>query len=87
MAMEFTGIQDRSLIIQALKAKNNNVEAVMNEYFDSPEKFNSRYNWDESAFASNREGDEPSGTSSGPSEHLDFGYLGFLPSSRADNEP
>ena len=38
MVMDITGFPDRQMIHTALQAKSNNVEAVMNEYFDSPEK-------------------------------------------------
>jgi hypothetical protein len=38
MVMSITGFSDRHIVTAALQAKNNNVEAVMNEYFDSPER-------------------------------------------------
>ncbi|KAK3378543.1 hypothetical protein B0H63DRAFT_512593 [Podospora didyma] len=54
--MMLTGL-DRAVVITALNSKNNDVEAVTNEYFDSPDKFTQKYAWDESVFSSNREGD------------------------------
>ncbi|KAK3685955.1 hypothetical protein B0T22DRAFT_383048 [Podospora appendiculata] len=47
---------------RALRAKNNDVSAVVMEFFDDPEKFASKYtaSWDETAFSSSREGDQTS---------------------------
>ncbi|KAL1851332.1 hypothetical protein VTK73DRAFT_9455 [Phialemonium thermophilum] len=42
---------DHLLVTSALQAKNNNIEQVVNEYFDNPEKFHRQYTWDETAFA------------------------------------
>lgn len=36
--MDFTGFGDRNMISSALQAKNHNVEAVVSEFFDSPER-------------------------------------------------
>ncbi|KAK0719612.1 hypothetical protein B0H67DRAFT_599312 [Lasiosphaeris hirsuta] len=57
--IEFTGFSDRRMIYSALRAKNNDVEAVAMEIVDSPEKFTTTYGWDETAFSSGRDGDEP----------------------------
>lgn len=50
-------IRDRALVIGALKAKNNNLEAVIGEFFDDADKFRQQYTWDESAFSTGRDGD------------------------------
>ncbi|KAK3328408.1 hypothetical protein B0T19DRAFT_442309 [Cercophora scortea] len=49
---------------RALRAKNNDVNAVVMEFFDDAEKFASKYtqSWDETAFSSSREGDQTSAT-------------------------
>ncbi|KPM41253.1 hypothetical protein AK830_g5329 [Neonectria ditissima] len=49
---------DRSLVTQALKSNNRNVEAVVMQYFDNPESFRQKYQsaWDESMFAADRDG-------------------------------
>ncbi|KAK0626608.1 hypothetical protein B0T14DRAFT_110375 [Immersiella caudata] len=62
--MSITGLSDRSVIVQALQSKDNNVEAVMNDYFDSPENFSNKYSWDEDVFGSSREGDSSSANNS-----------------------
>jgi hypothetical protein len=38
MVISITGLSDRNVIAQALRSKNNNVEEVVNDYFDSPER-------------------------------------------------
>ncbi|KAK0651899.1 hypothetical protein B0T16DRAFT_454314 [Cercophora newfieldiana] len=55
--MSITGLGDRALVASALKAKNNNVEAVVNGYYDNPERFGKEFSWDEGVFGSSREGD------------------------------
>jgi len=35
--IDIIGVSDRGLVRSALQAKNNSIEAVMNDYFDSPE--------------------------------------------------
>ncbi|KAK3358962.1 hypothetical protein B0T25DRAFT_588029 [Lasiosphaeria hispida] len=57
--IEFTGFPDRKMIYSALRAKNNDVEAVAMEIVDSLEKFTTTYGWDETAFSLGRDGDEP----------------------------
>lgn len=48
--------QDRTLVIQALKKKDRNVEAVVMEYFDDATSFRQKYNmtWNESYFQGER---------------------------------
>jgi len=36
--IDITGFEDKQIVASALQAKNNNVEAVMNDYFDSPDR-------------------------------------------------
>ncbi|KAK7421394.1 hypothetical protein QQX98_002288 [Neonectria punicea] len=49
---------DRSLVTQALKSNNRNVETVVMQYFDNPESFRQKYQsaWDDSMFAADRDG-------------------------------
>ncbi|KAK5662803.1 hypothetical protein OQA88_6213 [Cercophora sp. LCS_1] len=60
MVASVTGLKDINIISSALRNHKNIVEAVVGEYFDSGfEKFTQRHGgWDESAFASTREGDQ-----------------------------
>ncbi|KAH8663949.1 hypothetical protein BX600DRAFT_512033 [Xylariales sp. PMI_506] len=51
---EITGIQ-RSEAITRLKANNNDPDRAASEYFDDPT--GSKYKWDESAFAADRQGE------------------------------
>ena len=38
LAMSMTEYYDRDTLISALQAKNNDLQAVLNEWFDDPEK-------------------------------------------------
>ncbi|GAB1314402.1 Ubiquitin interaction domain-containing protein [Madurella fahalii] len=59
---------DRAMITHALQANNFNADTVVGEYYDSADKFRQKYGWDESAFSSNREGEDNSaGANAGPS--------------------
>ncbi|KAI5461474.1 hypothetical protein BGZ63DRAFT_356951 [Mariannaea sp. PMI_226] len=51
-------VDDRSLVIQALKSNNRSVEAVVMQWFDNPESFRQKYQmtWDDSMFAADRDG-------------------------------
>ncbi|KAH8898537.1 hypothetical protein GQ53DRAFT_817799 [Thozetella sp. PMI_491] len=55
-AMAMTEYSNRNVMIAALQAKNNDLEAVMNEWFDDAEKFKKTYSWDEAAFSADRDG-------------------------------
>ncbi|KAK0636272.1 hypothetical protein B0T17DRAFT_518645 [Bombardia bombarda] len=58
LLMDITGIADAAMLSRAYKAKNGDLEAVTNEFYDSQEKFQSAYSWDESAFSLGREGED-----------------------------
>ncbi|KAL2176350.1 uncharacterized protein P884DRAFT_33774 [Thermothelomyces heterothallicus CBS 202.75] len=60
--MAVTGFGDHALISNALKGNQGNVDTVVNEYLDGPEKFRRKYGWDESAFSSGREGENTPNT-------------------------
>ncbi|KAK0727903.1 hypothetical protein B0T26DRAFT_639576 [Lasiosphaeria miniovina] len=57
MVMEATGLSDHGMIAAALQGKNNNVDAVADEYWTDSNNFIKKYGWDEGVFSSNREGD------------------------------
>ncbi|KAK3905339.1 hypothetical protein C8A05DRAFT_41727 [Staphylotrichum tortipilum] len=65
MVVMVTGFEDRAMITNALQGNHGNVEGVINEYLDDPDKFRHRYGWDESVFSSGREGETAAGTSAG----------------------
>ncbi|KAK4239140.1 hypothetical protein C8A03DRAFT_32821 [Achaetomium macrosporum] len=54
MVVNVTSFSDRGIISNALRNRGN-VDSVINEYFDGPDKFARKYGWDESAFSSGRE--------------------------------
>ncbi|KAL6878982.1 hypothetical protein J3F83DRAFT_271607 [Trichoderma novae-zelandiae] len=59
--VDFAGlnpVDDRTMIINALKNNNRNVEAVVMQYFDNSESFRQKYNsvWNESMFSADRDG-------------------------------
>ncbi|AEO56463.1 hypothetical protein MYCTH_2117078 [Thermothelomyces thermophilus ATCC 42464] len=60
--MAVTGFGDHALISNALKGNQGNVDTVVNEYLDGPEKFRRKYGWDESAFSSGRDGENTPNT-------------------------
>ncbi|SPQ21618.1 dbf9ddb2-e043-46af-839e-a9911abff68d [Thermothielavioides terrestris] len=62
MVVTITGFEDRGMIRNALRNRGN-VESVINEYLDDPDKFRRQYGWDESAFSSGREGEDALNTS------------------------
>ncbi|KAL2131314.1 hypothetical protein VTI74DRAFT_5274 [Chaetomium olivicolor] len=64
---DITDILDRGIITAALQANNGNVETVIGEFFDDPDKFRKKYGWDESAFSSGREGEDTTGSNNNPS--------------------
>jgi hypothetical protein len=67
------GCADRSMISAALQNNHGNVDTVVNEILDDLAKFKRKYGWDEAAFSSGREGEDPSGNKSGvPGEYLLF---------------
>uniref|UniRef100_L7JFM9 Ubiquitin interaction domain-containing protein n=1 Tax=Pyricularia oryzae (strain P131) TaxID=1143193 RepID=L7JFM9_PYRO1 len=53
---DFTGSSDTELMRRALRAKNNDVQAVISEYFESTEKFVDRYSYSEAPFQADRNG-------------------------------
>ncbi|KAL2163088.1 hypothetical protein VTH06DRAFT_6924 [Thermothelomyces fergusii] len=61
--MMVTGVGDQALISNALRDNQGNVDTVVNEYLDGPEKFRRKYGWDESAFSSGRDGENTPNTS------------------------
>lgn len=59
--VDFAGlnpIDDRAMIINALKNNNRNVETVVMQYFDNSESFRQKYTsvWNESMFSADRDG-------------------------------
>ncbi|XWX00063.1 hypothetical protein V2A60_008080 [Cordyceps javanica] len=68
--IDFAGlnrIDDRSMVIQALKNNGRNVETVLMSYFDNPDSFRQRFTmvWNDSMFGADRNGenDNNAGTS------------------------
>ncbi|KLU82788.1 hypothetical protein MAPG_01856 [Magnaporthiopsis poae ATCC 64411] len=59
---DFTGLRkavDRDLILSALRAKNNNTEAVVAEFYEDEGKFREQYTWTELPFLADRDGTLP----------------------------
>ncbi|KAH7318359.1 hypothetical protein B0I35DRAFT_431904 [Stachybotrys elegans] len=58
-------IDDRSMVIQALKGNDLNAETVIMQYFDNSETFRSKYSmkWDETMFTADRNGTGHTGIS------------------------
>jgi hypothetical protein len=62
MVATVTNFNDFSMISTALRGNHGNAETVVNEILDDCEKFKRKYGWDEIAFSSGREGEDPSTT-------------------------
>ncbi|KAK5993638.1 hypothetical protein PT974_07073 [Cladobotryum mycophilum] len=71
--IDFAGlnhVDDRIMVINALKNNNRNVETVVMQFFDGPENFRQKYlkAWNEELFGADREGNA---NSSGISFHIE----------------
>ncbi|CAK7209501.1 hypothetical protein SBRCBS47491_000465 [Sporothrix bragantina] len=49
-------VDDRALVIAALRAKNGSIQDVVLSYYDDPSKFRQLYTWDETSFIGDRDG-------------------------------
>ncbi|KAG6356186.1 hypothetical protein INS49_015573 [Diaporthe citri] len=61
--------RDRQMFSRALKAHNNSIPQVVNEYFEGQDTFRAKYSWDEGQFMADRDGSSlPSFQVQGPDQ-------------------
>ncbi|KAG8163631.1 hypothetical protein KVR01_006928 [Diaporthe batatas] len=62
--------RDRQMFSRALKAHNNNMAQVVNEYFEDQDTFRSKFSWNEAQFMADRDGSSlPSFQVQGPDQY------------------